>query len=77
MSNMGLMTDATGEGEAGAHDVSLVIQERLKKTHYNGSKNCTGCGTSLDPFRGMLVDSCNSCRNESHTNHLKNRMAPK
>lgn len=74
--NMNLMSDSTGSGMAGAEDMSLVAQQNLKKTIYNGTKNCTKCGTGIDPYMGMHQDKCTPCRNAAHAAHLKNRMAP-
>jgi len=75
--NFGLMADSTGEGMSGATDVDLVAQKNLKKTVYNGSKECRGCGTLLDPFQGLHTDKCRGCRDKASTEHFKNRMAPK
>jgi len=77
MGSFNLLSDASGEGMSGATDVDLVAQQKLKKTVYNGSKECRGCGTLLDPFQGLHTDSCRNCRNKASTEHLKNRMAPK
>jgi hypothetical protein len=73
----GMMTDATGEGMSGGEDVSLVTQQNMKKTLYNGSKGCAKCGMLLDPFQALHTDKCAPCHNRLSSEHLKNRMAPK
>ena len=46
----GLLTDSTGEGMAGAEDVRYSTQQALKQTMYNGSKECTKCGTMITQY---------------------------
>ena len=73
----GMMTDSTGSGIAGGEDVSLVAQQNMKKTLYNGSKGCTKCGILLDPFQALHTNKCAPCHNRDATEHVRNRMAPK
>jgi len=70
----GLMTDSTGDGETGAHDVSLVTQQNMKKTYYNGSKPCLDCGLMLDPYNAMHTEYCAGCKNRKASKLVKNRM---
>jgi len=70
----GLMTDSTGEGEYGSHDVNLVTQEMLKNTYYNGSKPCLACGLMLDPYTALHNQYCSGCNHRKASNLLKNRM---
>jgi len=70
----GLMTDSTGDGMAGATDVSLDTQRNLKQTYYNGSKPCIECGLLLDPYQALHTQYCPSCNNRKASNLLKNRM---
>lgn len=72
----GLLTDSTGEGMSGAEDVSLLTQQKLKNTVYNGSKKCKGCDADLDPYRALSHSHCAPCKNKKDSLHLKNRMAP-
>lgn len=74
MNDPGLFTDSTGEGMAGATDVSLLTQKNLKETYYNGSKPCLECGTLLDPFTALHTERCTKCNNRKSQNLLKNRM---
>jgi hypothetical protein len=71
----GLFTDSTGEGMAGATDVSLETQKDLSKTQYNGSKDCTACGISMDPVQSLLSQMCSSCQRRKHKSLMKGRMA--
>ena len=71
----GLFTDSTGEGMAGATDVSLQTQKDLKNTVYNGSKACTSCGKALDPVQSLLSEMCTSCQRRKHYSLVKGRMA--
>lgn len=72
----GLYTDSTGEGMAGAMDVSLETQQDLKKTYYNGSKPCTGCGLAMNPVEAMhSTGLCPSCKRRKSTKLVKGRMA--
>jgi len=70
----GLMTDSTGEGTPGATDVSLVTQENMKQTYYNGSKPCIECGLLLDPYQALNTQYCSTCNNRKASKLLKNRM---
>lgn len=70
-----LYTDSTGEGMAGATDVSLETQQKLKETQYNGSKECKGCGVSINPLRALTSEHCVSCARRKASKLLKNRMA--
>ena len=72
----GLYTDSTGEGMAGAEDVSLETQKELKGTQYNGTKSCTKCGMSIDPVQSLLnQDNCPSCVRKAQYTRVKGRMA--
>jgi hypothetical protein len=71
----GMMTDATGDGMAGATDVSLNTQRNLMETYYNGSKPCLECGLLLQPqdvLQGREL--CPKCQNRQDTALVKNRM---
>jgi hypothetical protein len=57
----GLMNDSTGEGMAGATDVSFRTQQAFKNTLYNGTKVCQGCGIQLDPYMSLHSDLCSNC----------------
>jgi hypothetical protein len=70
----GLMTDSTGEGEYGTHDVSLFTQKNMKETYYNGSKPCMDCGLMLDPYKALHNQYCPGCNNRRATKLVKNRM---
>jgi predicted RNA-binding Zn-ribbon protein involved in translation (DUF1610 family) len=72
----GLFTDSTGEGMAGAIDLSLESQQKLKETLYNGSKACKSCGSNLNPVQAMSADHCPNCSRRNASKLLKNRMAP-
>jgi hypothetical protein len=72
----GLFTDSTGEGMAGAEDVSLATQQELKKTIYNGSKACNGCGTLMNPVQSLQnQDLCPTCNRRKLNNLVKGKMA--
>lgn len=71
----GLFTDATGEGMAGAMDISLETQQNLKETQYNGAKACKGCGKSINPYLAMTNDHCTHCSRVKASKLVKNRMA--
>jgi predicted RNA-binding Zn-ribbon protein involved in translation (DUF1610 family) len=71
----GLLTDSTGEGMAGAEDVSLETQQKLKETYYNGSKPCISCGLTLNPVQALTSEHCPSCARKKKVNLVKNRMA--
>lgn len=76
MRDPGLLTDSTGEGMAGAEDVSYATQQELKKTMYNGSKNCKSCGSLIDPVQAMhLKVECNTCTRRKQSKLVKGRMA--
>jgi len=71
-----LLTDSTGSGMAGAEDVSLEQQKRLKETYYNGSKPCVeGCGNTLNPVQSLHSGTCSSCSRRKHSELLKGKMA--
>lgn len=72
----GLLTDSTGEGMAGAEDVSLETQQKLKETLYNGSKPCKSCGAHLNPVQALSSEHCPNCSRRNASVLLKNRMAP-
>ena len=75
MIDPGLMTDSTGEGETGAHDVSLSTQQNMENTYYNGSKPCLECGLVLPPqviLQGQQL--CPKCKNRRDSRHVKNGM---
>ena len=71
----GLLTDSTGEGMAGAEDVSLRQQRDLKKTYYNGSKPCIECGLELNPVQSLHSNTCPGCSRRKQAKLLKGRMA--
>ena len=71
----GLFTDSTGEGMAGAMDVSLETQQKLKETQYNGSRDCKSCGASINPIKAMTSQYCTNCSRRNASNLVKNRMA--
>lgn len=72
----GLFTDSTGEGMAGAEDVSLATQQELKETVYNGSKACNGCGMLMNPVQSLQnQDLCPSCHRRKLAKLVKGRMA--
>lgn len=69
--DVGLFTDATGEGMAGATDVSL-------ETIYNGSRGCKACGKIMNPLeslRSVEDQLCPSCSRRKKVNLVKGRMA--
>ena len=70
----GLFTDATGEGMAGAMDVSLETQRKMP-TVYNGSASCKGCGMMLNPVQSLHMELCPSCNRRRQVNLVKGRMA--
>lgn len=72
----GLYTDSTGEGMAGAEDVSLETQRELAKTMYNGDKSCKACGMSIGPVQSLVnQDYCPSCSRRKKYSLVKGRMA--
>lgn len=72
----GLITDSTGEGMAGAYDVSLQTQQDLKKTYYNGSKPCIECGLTMNPVEALHSNgSCPNCTRRKKATLVKGRMA--
>ena len=75
MIDPGMMIDSTGEGMAGAIDVSLLTQKRLKQTYYNGSKPCLDCGLLMNPVEAMTQQYCPNCNNRRAMRNLNNRMA--
>jgi hypothetical protein len=74
MIDPGLMTDSTGSGMAGATDVGVFTQERLKNTYYNNSKPCIECGLNLDPYHALHNQCCANCSNRKSYKHVKNGM---
>ena len=71
----GLFTDATGEGMAGAMDVSLETQREMP-TVYNGSASCKGCGMMLNPVQSLQNQTtCPSCNRRKASKLVKGRMA--
>lgn len=73
-----LLTDSTGAGMAGAEDVSLEQQKKLKETYYNGSKPCVeGCGNILNPVQSLHSGTCSSCARRKQAELLKKRMSEK
>lgn len=71
----GLFTDSTGEGMAGAEDVSLSTQKDINRTVYNGEKTCKSCGTHIDPVQSLLnQEFCPPCSRRSKTSLVKGRM---
>lgn len=75
MADPGLMTDSTGDGMAGAMDVSFLTQQKLKKTYYNGSKPCFECGLLLNPAEALSQQYCSNCLHRRAVRNLNNRMA--
>lgn len=71
----GLFTDSTGEGMAGAEDVSLETQRDLGNVVYNGSKPCKGCGILLNPVQSLQSELCPSCNRRKKSELVKNRMS--
>ena len=72
----GLFTDSTGEGMAGATDVSLQTQKDLNKTVYNGDKACKACGGRIDPVQSLLnQELCPTCNRRKKYSLVKGRMA--
>ena len=72
----GLYTDNTGEGMAGAEDVSLETQRELKRTMYNGSNACKACGMHIDPVQSLMnKELCPSCQRRKKHSLVKGRMA--
>ncbi len=70
----GLFTDSTGEGMAGATDVSLLTQQNFKDTLYNGTKVCQQCGLQLDPYMALHNDYCPTCTQRRASQLLKSGM---
>jgi hypothetical protein len=69
------MTDATGDGMAGTHDVSYSTQQDLKQTAYNGSKSCKGCGLySLTPVQALYSELCPRCTSAQALKQVKGGM---
>ena len=72
----GLYTDSTGEGMAGAEDVSLETQKNLSRTMYNGDKSCKACGMAIGPVQSLMnQDLCPSCQRRKKHSLVKGRMA--
>lgn len=72
----GLFTDSTGEGMVGAMDVSLETQRDPNRTIYNGTKQCTKCGTAMDPVQSLLnQEVCAHCNRLAKASRVKGRMA--
>lgn len=70
-----LLTDSTGEGMAGATDVPLELQQKIKVTQYNGTRECKMCGTLINPLRALSSEYCVNCSRRNANKLLKNRMA--
>lgn len=70
----GLFTDSTGEGMAGAEDVSLVTQQMFRDTLYNGTKVCQGCGFQLDPYMSLHTEYCPNCTQRRASQLVKSGM---
>lgn len=70
----GLFTDATGEGMAGAEDVSLETQKDLANTIYNGDTACKSCGRRIDPVQSLLNNMCTACQRRKNYSLVKGRM---
>jgi predicted RNA-binding Zn-ribbon protein involved in translation (DUF1610 family) len=75
MADPGLFTDSTGEGMAGALDVSLLTQKNLKQTYYNGSKPCLDCGLMLNPVEAAYRTLCPKCTRRQAVKRVNSRMA--
>lgn len=75
MIDPGLMTDSTGEGMAGAEDMSLVTQQKFKGTYYNGTKPCYECGLAMNPVEAAYRTLCPKCTRRQAVNRVQNRMA--
>jgi hypothetical protein len=72
----GLYTDSTGEGMAGAEDVSLQTQKDLSKTNYVGDRPCKACGMRIDPVQSLMnQELCPSCNRRKQSSLVKGRMA--
>ena len=72
----GLYTDSTGEGMAGATDVSLETQRELGRTMYNGDTVCKACGMAIDPVQSLMnQEICPSCARRKKHSLVKGRMA--
>jgi hypothetical protein len=70
----GMFTDGTGDGMAGAMDVSLNTQKMLAETYYNGSKPCIECGLKMDPPSTLMTETCPRCSRKKAAKIFKNRM---
>jgi len=71
----GLFTDSTGDGMAGAEDVSLETQRQLR-TNYSGENTCTKCGIIINPVQSLVNQSvCPSCSRKAKMTRLKGRMS--
>lgn len=66
--DVGLFTDSTGEGMAGATDVALG-------TWYNGSALCKGCSSILNPLQKLNSEYCSGCNRSKAIKLVKGRMA--
>jgi len=65
----GLYTDSTGDGMAGAEDVSF-------RTIYNGTQACKACGNPMNPVESLMnQDKCPSCQRREKYSLVKGRMA--
>lgn len=72
----GLFTDSTGEGMAGATDVSLQTQKDLNQTTYVGDKACKACGNRIDPVQSLMnQELCPTCVRRKAYSLVKGRMA--
>ena len=75
MIDPGLFTDSTGDGMAGATDVSLATQKKLAQTYYNGSKPCLECGLLMNPVEAAYRTLCPKCTRRQAVTRVQNRMA--
>ena len=74
MMDPGLFTDSTGEGMAGAEDVSLFSQQNFGDTYYNGTKLCQDCGAQMDPYMSLNSTTCPNCTQRRASLLVQNRM---
>jgi len=70
-----LMNDSTGDGMAGAEDVSLLTQQQLKQTYYNGDGTCDTCGIRTNPIETAYRTMCPKCARRNASTLFKNRMS--
>lgn len=76
MKDFSMFTDATGEDQYGATDISLETQQDLKKTYYNGSQPCIDCGLKMNPVEALHSNGlCPNCKRRKSAKLVKGRMA--